>query len=1200
MKKTFLKVLSAILSVIMIFSVCSVAISAQTTVAENNYYVQYGGTGTGKSADSPIATVADAIAVINADGLDADDVANVYIMQHADWATTAKSGESWKLTAWADYGEEVPTHTARIIVQGHGVNADAWGNTYLAYHELVAKVQRLDIAGPTTFKNIMIVCPRWDYDPISLNGYDVTFGEGVKYMRLNSASSGWKGEFPDNESTGYPGIYTTLGMNSKDATYENPINLVFEHVWTAGASQNRIFYISSSGAATHVFEEDVNITVNNTKFATCFQWGPISAGKATFNKNLNFNILAGSVNNSNKFDKATGSTPIIVNGGIQMLLHSESAWTGDVSTFENVTAKAGIFKLINGTAVKDIISFTETAGVYAVKEGHTVAAYDADGKEYPCANGYLTLSAGSYTIKEYTPPETSDYYVINGGTGDGRTADTPAGSVAEVIVSINEDELDENDVANVWIMQREDWNYDSETNAVENNMTYWAKDGEVAETHKARIVVQPYDASTTTYLALTDVLTPSKAYVEFTGPTTTKNITLVSTKLAWFQMGAAGNSVTFGEGTKWGDNQNFNNGTGSVRTVPAIGFVSASWGKNETISAAQNIIIESDYDSGSGYDRAIFLGNRGGYTVNYDADLNLTIDNTDANPIIYWGNYSSAGKSIHNANINVNIKSAASVTNVDAWGTTTLNGGVQIINSGATWSGNVTSFVDTSANGYWYLNNVSGDNELLEFTSTAGKYKVNTELQVIAVDSEGNNHYSADGYLELEAGVYTVKTGGKTQFTDYINYRDDLKNTYAKLTSGDKKLNVVYFGGSVTNGSGVATDDLCWRGMVGSWLGTTFPEATVTNINRAAGESGTYLGSYRFERDVISAEPDLLFLEYSINDYYYGSSKTQAASQFETIVRKVREELPNCDIVTVLVTNKGLANGTLHTQAQAHEEISIAYNIPTIHVGRALADALPTGWTDDDWAEYMTDSVHPNAAGYKFYYGVIEEFMYNSLVVPEYDGTTVAHTLPKLQSDSLLNGKVTAITPTAEMLARSEELGGSGFTYSSAAYGPVANYYGTFSPSTEDPEFVMEFTGTELVLFVNTGASQFYVSVDGGDYELKSIGSHNPTVVASGLRSATHTVRIKPVLNGENFIIISFYTRDEAYTTTKYVHYGDANADEIIDIRDLVRMKKLIARNEELCPPADIDGDGAMTADDLTKVRKHIVGLDNIVWDDAK
>ena len=103
-----------------------------------------------------------------------------------------------------------------------------------------------------------------------------------------------------------------------------------------------------------------------------------------------------------------------------------------------------------------------------------------------------------------------------------------------------------------------------------------------------------------------------------------------------------------------------------------------------------------------------------------------------------------------------------------------------------------------------------------------------------------------------------------------------------------------------SNGYGASDINNVWRVKLGNWLQANFPDATVNNINKACGESGTYLGSYRLARDVISQNPDLLVLEYSINDFYDGASYERAAYQYETIVRQVKEAIPDCNIVTVL------------------------------------------------------------------------------------------------------------------------------------------------------------------------------------------------------------------------------------------------------------------------------------------------------------
>lgn len=390
-------------------------------------------------------------------------------------------------------------------------------------------------------------------------------------------------------------------------------------------------------------------------------------------------------------------------------------------------------------------------------------------------------------------------------------------------------------------------------------------------------------------------------------------------------------------------------------------------------------------------------------------------------------------------------------------------------------------------------------------------------------------------------------TSAKTQYPhgEYINYRDMLSNTYSKLTSGAKALNVVYFGGSVTAGHG-ATDagSNSWRGKIGNWLISNFPDAKITNINRACGESGTYLGAYRFERDVIDAKPDLLFIEYAINDAYYGTSYNQTAIQYETIVRKVRAALPECDIVTILVTDYWRADeareGYLHDQAQAHEDIADKYNISTIHVGRALADLLPNGWsagdytTDKEWLYYMADIVHPTNEGYNVYYSVIEEFMRKCLIDTEHIGGIVEHINPEMVNDNLYDGNVEVILPTYNLIVNSEKMGGKGYKYVADSYG-VINYNSYLYTETSGSVIGVEFCGTELVMLVNGGSgTEFSVKIDGGEYKTKSFNTHNPTTVVSGLDSGIHKVLIRFDSLPNRFIkIAAFYSRDAEYQTAK-------------------------------------------------------------------
>lgn len=372
-------------------------------------------------------------------------------------------------------------------------------------------------------------------------------------------------------------------------------------------------------------------------------------------------------------------------------------------------------------------------------------------------------------------------------------------------------------------------------------------------------------------------------------------------------------------------------------------------------------------------------------------------------------------------------------------------------------------------------------------------------------------------------------------YDDYINYRDPLANTYRRLTE-DKKLKAVYFGGSVTAGYGSSNAGLySWQSLSSAWLKSNFPEANISVVNTAIGESGTYLGTYRLEQDVIAQNPDLLFIEYAINDKYKGSSKEQAALQYETIVREVRSALPNCDIVTLLVTDKTASEllPELYPTAAGHEMIAEAYNIPTANVGAALIASMSD--KSAEWDTYFTDTVHPTDAGYKKYYDCLEEFLYNSLICEDLSSADVGHNMPEIQSEHLLDGN--------RMSLMGERMQGylvsaDGFTYSDQLYyGPAATpHMGYYTcPKGTAGEITFSFEGTELAIWTNFyNGSTVDISVDGGEASRVTCDRHAPTTLVSKLESRVHTVKIKPVTFGDDTTemkIGAIFFRDETKQT---------------------------------------------------------------------
>lgn len=201
-----------------------------------------------------------------------------------------------------------------------------------------------------------------------------------------------------------------------------------------------------------------------------------------------------------------------------------------------------------------------------------------------------------------------------------------------------------------------------------------------------------------------------------------------------------------------------------------------------------------------------------------------------------------------------------------------------------------------------------------------------------------------------------------------------LHNTNYRLTH-DKKLTIGYFGGSITEGAGASTPDKCWRGLITKWFRERYPEAEITPIQAAIGGTGSMLGIFRIERDLLSKKPDLVFIEFSVNDGMGDYDEIMANS--ETLVRKIYAANPYAEIVYVHTTTKSIceriAEGQDYSARSAHGAVMRRYGIPQIDVGEILRDRVVAN--GGDWLTLTRDNVHPNDEGYVIYAEAIEKLL---------------------------------------------------------------------------------------------------------------------------------------------------------------------------------------------------------------------------------
>ena len=164
-----------------------------------------------------------------------------------------------------------------------------------------------------------------------------------------------------------------------------------------------------------------------------------------------------------------------------------------------------------------------------------------------------------------------------------------------------------------------------------------------------------------------------------------------------------------------------------------------------------------------------------------------------------------------------------------------------------------------------------------------------------------------------------------------LQARTGLPNFLQKLETGGP-VHIAYLGGSITAQEG-------WRPKTLQWFREQFPSAKLTEINAAIGGTGSDLGVFRLKRDVLDHDPDLLFVEFAVNDS--GAAPAQIHRCMEGIVRQTWKHNAKTDICFVY-TLAGTMLDTLKEEQLprsivAMEQIADHYGIPTINMGLPVA-----------------------------------------------------------------------------------------------------------------------------------------------------------------------------------------------------------------------------------------------------------------------
>ncbi len=168
------------------------------------------------------------------------------------------------------------------------------------------------------------------------------------------------------------------------------------------------------------------------------------------------------------------------------------------------------------------------------------------------------------------------------------------------------------------------------------------------------------------------------------------------------------------------------------------------------------------------------------------------------------------------------------------------------------------------------------------------------------------------------------------------------------------ELNIGYLGGSITMGSVATVQEKCYAYLSHLWWKENFPKSTIHFCNAGIGATTSQFGVARIEEDLFFCKPDVIFIEFSVND----DDTDHFRETYEGLVRKAlcAEWKP----AVVLLHNAFYHDGV--SAARIHYEVGGYYQLPSVSFKDSVMQRCLDGELKVE--EVSPDNLHPNDAGH--------------------------------------------------------------------------------------------------------------------------------------------------------------------------------------------------------------------------------------------
>lgn len=197
------------------------------------------------------------------------------------------------------------------------------------------------------------------------------------------------------------------------------------------------------------------------------------------------------------------------------------------------------------------------------------------------------------------------------------------------------------------------------------------------------------------------------------------------------------------------------------------------------------------------------------------------------------------------------------------------------------------------------------------------------------------------------------------------DYLAELKEALNLEWPKNRAINIVFHGHSVPAGyfkTPQVNTLAAYPHLFLKHLKSSYPTAVINSITTAIGGEQSAQGATRFQEEVLRLKPDLIFIDYALNDRRLGLEKAKIAWK-----SMIKAAVANQTKVVLLTPSPDLGEDILDEQTalakhtQMIHELGQEFHIPVVDVYQQFKMLQESG---SDLSNFMSQGNHPNELGH--------------------------------------------------------------------------------------------------------------------------------------------------------------------------------------------------------------------------------------------